>query len=227
MSIHAGAAVDAELENATVRCGPPGPGTPTPTPTATPEPPNGGEELPEFVMEVEGVDGCTTGTSTPAPGSGPGYGQPLPRKVTPLAPTPTLPVVPAATLLIAGTGVTTSPVSGGVQIRPLVLSSVTPTPKPLRPINLDLTIYYDANNNKAPDMSEGVAGVSVRVLDAATNRLLAQTFTDSQGHASLSLSVPGEVRLSVSYLSYNKPIKPPGGVFTIRLPALRIPSLIP
>ena len=92
---------------------------------------------------------------------------------------------------------------------------------------VELTIYYDENDNKAPDMNEGVTGVNVRVLDSLTNRLLGQTFTDSQGHAGLSVSAAGEVRLSVPYLGYSQPVKPPGKQFEIRLGALRLPSLIP
>lgn len=191
----------------------------------------------DYKLSVSYFTGDNAGSSgngagqrgTPVPprsGSGPEYlyGQPLPWKVTPLAPTPTSLSAPLPT---TEEGAETGIGTGEVTVRPLVISSPTPTPRPLQPINLEVTIYYDANNNRAPDMSEGVTGVSVRVLDAATNRLLAQTFTDGQGHASLSLSVPGEVRLSVSYLSYNKPIQPPGGTFAVRLPALRIPSLIP
>mgnify|MGYP000396859931 FL=1 len=88
-------------------------------------------------------------------------------------------------------------------------------------------VYYDENDNRAPDISEGVAGISVRVLDSLTNRLLGQSFTDGQGHASLSVSAAGAVRLSVPYLGYSQPVKPPGKQFEIRLGALRLPSLIP
>jgi hypothetical protein len=88
-------------------------------------------------------------------------------------------------------------------------------------------VYYDENDNRAPDISEGVAGISVRLLDSLTNRLLGQTFTDSQGHASLSVSATGDVRLSVPYLGYTQPVKPPGKQFEIQLGALRLPSLIP
>ncbi len=155
------------------------------------------------------------------------YGQPLPWKVTPLPPTPT----PTASAAITGTQTITSASSGDgaglVQVRAFSLVPVLPTPKALQPIGIEVTIYYDENDNRAADASEGVGGISVRVLDAATNRPLAQTFTDNQGHATLSLSASDEVRLSISYLGYNKTVKPPGGVFSVRLPAQRVPSLIP
>jgi hypothetical protein len=174
-----------------------------------------------------GVNG--SGASLPGAPTPPLIGRPLPWKVTPLAPTATpvgaeIPFPLGTPQAEAGTIFTPT---GSVEVRAFPLTAPTATPKPLQPVNIEVTIYYDANNNRAPDMSEGVAGVSVRVLDAASNRLLAQTFTDNQGHATLSLSAGGDVRLSVAYLSYNKAIRPPGGAFAIRLPALRVPSLIP
>jgi hypothetical protein len=137
--------------------------------------------------------------------------------------------------MITGTQIITTPLTGNgaadgaglVQVRSYSLVPPLPTPEALQPVGIEVTIYYDENDNRATDASEGVGGISVRVLDAATNRPLAQTFTDSQGHATLSLSAAGAVRLSISYLGYNKTIKPPGGVFSVRLPALRVPSLIP
>ena len=92
---------------------------------------------------------------------------------------------------------------------------------------VELTIYYDENDNKAPDMGEGVTGVNVRVLDSLTNRLLGQAFTNSQGHVTLFVSTAQAVRLSVTYLGYNQQVKPPGGQFEIRLPPLHLPSLMP
>ena len=153
------------------------------------------------------------------------FGAPLPWQVTPLPPTP-LPTgatpLPPPDGADAGVAFT-----GRVKVRPFPLESPQATPRPQQPMTIEVTIYYDENDNRAPDISEGVSGVSVRVLDAPSNRLLTQTFTDSQGYANLSLTAAGEVRLSISYLGYNKSIKAPGGTFAIRLPALHIPNLIP
>jgi hypothetical protein len=92
---------------------------------------------------------------------------------------------------------------------------------------VDLTVYYDENDNRAPDASEGVTGMSVRLLDAVNNQLLGQAFTDAYGHVTLSVAAPGEARVSVPYLGYNQAVRPPGKGLTIRLPPLRLPSLIP
>jgi hypothetical protein len=92
---------------------------------------------------------------------------------------------------------------------------------------VELSVYYDENDNRAPDISEGVSNVSVRVLDYQTNQLLGHVFTDQFGHARLMVAAVGQVRLSVPYLGYSEAVKAPGEAFTIRLAALQLPGLIP
>jgi hypothetical protein len=114
-----------------------------------------------------------------------------------------------------------------VRVRPFSLAPATATPKPLQSVTLDVTIYYDANNNLAPDVEEGVVGVDVRALDSVSNQILGQAFTDTYGHATLTVATPRDVRLSVPYLGYNQAVRPPGKELIIRLAALQLPSLIP
>jgi hypothetical protein len=114
-----------------------------------------------------------------------------------------------------------------VRVRTLELAPPTATPRPFQSLTVDLTIYYDENNNRAPDASEGVAGLSVRLLDSLSNELLGQAFTDTSGHANLTVAAPGEVRVSVPYLGINQAVRPPGKALTIRLVPMRLPSLIP
>ncbi len=162
-------------------------------------------------------------SATPGRAAAAVYGQPMPWRVTPLAVTPAPLISPAP-----GNGADTNePTAPGIDIRSFSLVPPTATPQPRQPVNIEVTIYYDENDNRAPDVNEGVTGVSVRVLDGTSNRLLSQTFTDTQGHAALSVSTTGQARLSVPYLAYSKSIKPPGAAFEIRLPAVQVPSLIP
>ena len=115
-----------------------------------------------------------------------------------------------------------------VRVRPLSPSPPTPTLRPLQSLTVNLTIYYDGNDNRAPDASEGVVGVSVRLLDGVNNRLLGQVFTDAYGHVTLTIAAASdEVRVSVPYLGYNQAVRPPGKALAIRLVPLRLPSLIP
>jgi len=114
-----------------------------------------------------------------------------------------------------------------LQVQTFSLAPATPTPLPVQPIVVELTVYYDENDNQAPDVSEGVTGINMQILDSLTNRVLGQAFTNSEGHATLFVSATKEIRLTVPYLGYSQAVKPPGGAFEIRIPALHLPSLIP
>jgi hypothetical protein len=114
-----------------------------------------------------------------------------------------------------------------VQVQSFSLAPPTGTPRPLQSVTLDVTIYYDANNNQAPDGEEGVTGIDVRALDGTSNQVLGQAFTDAYGHARLTVATADQVRLSVPYLGYNQAVRPPGKELVIRLAALQLPSLIP
>jgi hypothetical protein len=166
-------------------------------------------------------------TSSAADSRTPQFGQELPWAVTPLPPTATPPAAEAGQSGAGSTNSLGSTPTPAVVVRPFSLAPPAATPKPLQAMTAQITVYYDENNNRAPDTNEGVAGLSVRVLDSVTNQVLGQTFTDIYGHAILAVSAPAEVRLSVPYLSYNQLIKPPGKELSVRLTPLRLPSLIP
>ena len=134
-------------------------------------------------------------------------------------------VQPAAGICETPAPIATAPST--VRVRMLDLASPSPTPRPLQSVTIDLSVYYDENNNSAPDASEGVVGVSVRILNGLDNTLLGQSFTDGGGHANLTVSAPGDVRVSVPYLGYNQVVRAPGKSLTIRLSPMRLPSLIP
>lgn len=156
----------------------------------------------------------TRGVSQPQTPSNPANAN-LPWAVTPLPPTTWPTSIPAAT---ATPQLITRPL-GGV--------AVTATPAAYQPIAIEINLYYDENDNKAPDPSEGLAGVSIRILDDNTNQRLGHLFSDSRGHAKLMVSAQEAVRVSIPYLSYNERITPPGDRITIRLSPLALPSLIP
>ncbi|GIK42098.1 MAG: hypothetical protein BroJett011_59310 [Chloroflexota bacterium] len=147
----------------------------------------------------------------------------LPWAVTPLASTPvSIGATPLSLMVPFGTP---TPM---VQVRPIQpVGLPTPTLPPLQLITIDVKIFYDENNNRAPDASEGVSGISIRILDSTNNNLLGQTFTGSQGYAALTVTAVNEVRLSIPYLGYNEKISAPGQEVSIRLNPLRLPSLIP
>lgn len=157
------------------------------------------------------VDLAGAPTITPPPG----YGTDAPWPQTPTDPTeePTKEPTP-----------TKEP---QVDITTFSLAPPTPTPLPSQPVVVEVTIYYDENDNKAPDINEGITGVNMQVLDGLSNRLIGQTFTNGQGHASIFTSTAQKVRVTIPYLGYSQTIGPPGKQFEIRVSPLQLPSLIP
>jgi hypothetical protein len=99
------------------------------------------------------------------------------------------------------------------------------------PITASIVIGYDENGNRAIDPAEGVAGISVRLVEVGTNRALAQAFTDSSGYTQLQVVSTAEVRLVVPYFGRVYPI-PTGrratdARFTLLLAPGNQPGLIP
>ena len=93
-------------------------------------------------------------------------------------PTPTLAATP--TLAPGEVAVTPSPTP-----RPVVviqpLPTATPAGPPVQQINLEITVYYDLNNNFTPESTEGVMDVAVAVYDNASGQLLSLGFTNGDG----------------------------------------------
>jgi hypothetical protein len=167
------------------------------------------EDALDYKLRVTDLRNLPTPTST-APE--PGYGQNAPWPQTP-PPTSTAEATPVP--------------ESKIRIETFSLAPPTPTPLPLQPIVIEITVYYDENDNKAPDINEGVTGVNMQVLDSLSNRLLGQTFTDEQGHATMFVSASQGVRVTVPYLGYSRQVRPPGNQFEIRISPLHLPSLIP
>ncbi|MBV6438304.1 MAG: hypothetical protein WA009_13935 [Phototrophicaceae bacterium] len=79
----------------------------------------------------------------------------------------------------------------------VVLPIITPMP-PAQMI-VSVVIAYDENGNRAVDPAEGVSGIPVRVVEAGTNRVIAQAFTDVSGYAQIQLVTDTPVRVAVPY----------------------------
>ena len=75
----------------------------------------------------------------------------------------------------------------------------TATAAPPAQITVAVLIAYDENANRSVDPAEGVRGIPVRLVDVATNRALAQAFTDESGYARLQLQTNAHVSLVVPY----------------------------
>lgn len=112
--------------------------------------------------------------------------------------TSTLIQTPAPALLMP----TSQPVA---DIRLVAVPATTaPTEAAAYDVTVRLLIAYDENGNKAVDPAEGVREIPIRVVDGVTNRVLAESFTDMTGYATISLRATAatrSVRVVVPYFS--------------------------
>ena len=109
-------------------------------------------------------------------------------------------------------------------------STVQPTHTPVPPaeLNLSVVIAYDENGNRAVDPAEGVRDISVRIVEAGSITVMAQTVTDTRGHAQLMLTTSEDIRVVVPY--FGKVWEVSGGrdqQFTLLLEPGNQPGLIP
>jgi hypothetical protein len=159
---------------------------------------------------------CTIGsqfTPTPAPTSTDAPDAPT---RTPITPTPTETLIPTPTL---------TPTPPFVKVEPLPTATLPGLPMAQVPVSL-LT-YYDANNSNKYDPGEGIVGISARVFDLTTGKLLAQGLTDETGRVAFTVSAPGAVQLVVPYLSFSDIILPSGKAVTVRVSGRDLPRAIP
>ncbi|MBZ0299390.1 MAG: hypothetical protein K8J31_06610 [Anaerolineae bacterium] len=111
--------------------------------------------------------------------------------------------------------------------------TLQPTATPAAPglPTVSVVIAYDENGNRAVDPAEGVAGISVRVVEVGTNRVISQAFTDAQGFAQLQVVTSAQARAVVPYFGrvWEIPRGRGGGQvsFTLLLQPGNQPGLIP
>ena len=111
--------------------------------------------------------------------------------------------------------------------------TIQPTSTPVSPglLTVSVVIAYDENGNRAVDPAEGVAGISVRMVEVGTNQVISQAFTDVQGFAQLQVVTSVQARVVVPYFSkvWEMPRNRHGGeaAFTLLLQPGNQPGLIP
>jgi len=107
----------------------------------------------------------------------------------------------------------------------------TATDAPPSVITVAVIIAYDENVNRSVDPAEGVRGIPVRIVDTATNRVLAQAFTDESGYARIQIQTNARISLVVPYFGQSWDIshgyRGTESAFTLLLPAGNQPGLIP
>ena len=156
---------------------------------------------------------CTIGSqSTPTPGPTATDAPNVPTRT----PIPTETPIPSPTL---------TPTPPFWSVKPL--PTATPPGLPTQQVPVSLLTYYDVNGNNKYDPGEGIVGISARVIDLTTGKLLAQGLTDTTGRVSFTVSAPGAVQLVVPFLNRSEIILPSGKAVTIRVSPSALPSAIP
>jgi hypothetical protein len=107
----------------------------------------------------------------------------------------------------------------------------TATEAPPAVVTVAVIIAYDENVNRSVDPAEGIRGIPVRIVDVATNRILAQAFTDTSGYAQIQIQTNAQMSLVVPYFGQSWDIsqgwRGNDSAFTLLLPAGNQPGLIP
>jgi hypothetical protein len=137
-------------------------------------------------------------------------------------PTATLPASPTPSAA-ATASPTPRPI---VVIRPL--ATATPAGPPVQQITLEITVYYDLNNNFTPEATEGVMDVAVAVYDNASGQLLSLGFTSQDGRVRFGpLTTSGPVRLVVPYLNFSQLVAGESAAIQLRIAPRPLPGTIP
>lgn len=148
-------------------------------------------------------------------------GPPMPTRIAPTA-------APDAT----DDDVTRQPVANIALISQPPPPEPTATPVPEVLIAVEVVVAYDLNRNDSPDPDEGVQGISARMLDTTTNRLLASGLTDERGFVRLQAVTANPVTVVVPYFGETFPVRAGRGRsqsarWTLLLDAGTQPGLIP
>lgn len=130
--------------------------------------------------------------------------------------TPTTPLQEVARINLVG-----APPTLQMTATPLSPSVLTPA----------VLIAYDENHNGVADPAEGAAGISVRVVETTSNRVIASNFTDAQGYARFELVTQAPIRVVVPYFGESWEVTRGSGrgdtPFTLLLDPANQPGLVP
>jgi hypothetical protein len=166
-----------------------------------------------YTYSLQCTETIATPTPAPTPTRPPYTGPPVS-----LPPTPMITVT--APIAVATVPTVTPTPTPNVVINPL--PTTTPPASTGRTVDFDLTVYFDANENFTPELTEGVEDVAVAVYDNTTGELLAFGYTNEAGVIRFSsLVVSGAVRVSIPYLQFNQVGTGTSNVFIRVAPFLR------
>lgn len=162
-----------------------------------------------------------TATPTLPPTTGGGGGVIVP----PVAPTVT--PLPTPTPFDLSAILTPQPI-----VIPIVTVQPLPTATPATGAQdtstINMTVFYDANFNFAPEPTEGIIDVAVALYDNTNGRLIAFGYTDEQGFVRFeSIVSSGAIRVEVPLLNFIQIVGPGESTIQLRVAPLPLPIGIP
>ncbi|HRQ42488.1 MAG TPA: hypothetical protein PLD25_31625 [Chloroflexota bacterium] len=164
-----------------------------------------------------------TNTATPAPPAPPGGGTfstPTPQPTFEF-PTP----FPTPTAINPADFIPTPVPPPLVDVQPLPTATAVAGSGQL--ISIDVTIFYDSNNNYLPELPEGIVGVDVALFDNTAGELLSYGQTNEAGMIHFEVQTAGTVRIVVPFLNYSQVITQSTDQVLIRVAPGTLPIGIP
>ncbi len=180
----------------------------------------------DLLCEASAATSTPTPTATfpPAPpGTGSSFRTPTPSPTTIIF--PTFPPTPTP-IDFSQFSTLVPPTPPSVVIQPL--ATATPFGGGRQPTSVNLTLYYDSNNNFTPELTEGIVDVAVSLYDNSTGQLIQFGHTNEAGELNFgSISVSGAVRIEVPFLNYSQIVIGTSSRILLRVAPQPLPGNIP
>ncbi len=183
------------------------------------------EEAPQHEYDLE----CTATIATATPTSTPtrvftGGGAPAAPTATPIV-FPTFPPTPTP-IDLSALNTPVPPTPPAVQFQPL--PTATPFSGGGGASTVNVTIYYDANENFMPELTEGVVDTAVALYENASGQLIAFGYTNEAGLIRFeAIATTGAVRVAVPFLNYTQIVTGETANILVRVAPQPLPIGIP
>ena len=113
-----------------------------------------------------------------------------------------------------------------VQFQPLPTS--TPSGGGTQSANINVTLYYDTNNNFLPELTEGIVNAAVSLYDNGTGELISFGHTNETGVVRFTgVNAAGAVRVVVPFLNYSQVVLSDNADILVRVAPQPLPIGIP
>lgn len=93
---------------------------------------------------------------------------------------------------------------------------------------VNVTLYYDSNNNFMPELTEGIVDAAVALYENSTGQLLAFGYTNEAGMIRFDgIETTGALRIVVPFLNYSQVVIGDESTVLIRVAPQPLPAGIP